>query len=108
MFGVSNQLLAVLALALVTTWLVNRGRAKYAFVTIVPMLWVCTTTLTAGTILITERFPAEIAKGNVVMGRLNIALTGFVMCTVVAIVLWSAARCLAVICGFVPVKRDEA
>ena len=106
MFGVCNQLLAVLALALVTTWLVNRGRGWYALVTILPMLWVCTTTLTAGTILITERFPAEIAKGNVVMGRLNIGLTAFVMCTVMAIVFWSTARCLAVVCGFVPVKRE--
>jgi len=106
MFGVCNQLLAVLALALVSTWLINRGRGWYALVTILPMLWVCTTTLTAGTILITERFPAEIAKGNVVTGRLNIALTATVMCTVLAIVFWSAARCAGVVLGFVPVKRE--
>src|SRR5262249_23937976 len=30
MFGIANQALAVLALALVTTWLVNRGRGRYA------------------------------------------------------------------------------
>ena len=40
MFGIANQLLAVLALALVTTWLINSGRKRYAWVTIVPMLFV--------------------------------------------------------------------
>jgi carbon starvation protein len=51
MFGIANQLLAVLALAIVTTWLVNSGRGRYAFVTIPPMLFVTTTTLSAGTIM---------------------------------------------------------
>ena len=37
MFGIANQLLAVVALALVTTWLVNTGRARYAPLTILPM-----------------------------------------------------------------------
>ncbi|HEV3146014.1 MAG TPA: carbon starvation protein A, partial [Gemmataceae bacterium] len=40
MFGIANQLLAVLALALVTTLLVNTGKAKYALITILPMLFV--------------------------------------------------------------------
>jgi carbon starvation protein len=51
MFGIANQLLAVLALAIVTTWLVNTGRGRYAFVTIPPMLFVSATTLSAGTIM---------------------------------------------------------
>ena len=57
MFGIANQLLSVLALSLVTTWLVNTGRGKYAFVTILPMLWVMSTTLTAAKLLVFERFP---------------------------------------------------
>ncbi len=51
MFGIANQLLAVLALAIVTTWLVNTGRGRYAWVTVPPMLFVTTTTLSAGTIM---------------------------------------------------------
>ncbi|HEX3149928.1 MAG TPA: carbon starvation protein A [Gemmataceae bacterium] len=51
MFGIANQLLAVLALAIVTTWLVNSGRGRYAFVTIPPMLFVMSTTLSAGAIM---------------------------------------------------------
>src|SRR5262249_4368360 len=34
MFGIANQLLAVIALCLVTTLLVNTGRARYAWVTL--------------------------------------------------------------------------
>jgi carbon starvation protein len=51
MFGIANQLLAVLALAIVTTWLVNSGRGRFAFVTIPPMLFVMATTLSAGRIM---------------------------------------------------------
>ena len=46
MFGVANQLLAVVALTVATTVLVNEGRSRYAWVTLAPMLFVGTTTLT--------------------------------------------------------------
>ena len=45
MFGMANQLLAVIALAVVTTVLVNSGRGRYAPVTLLPMLFVATTTI---------------------------------------------------------------
>src|SRR5205823_15013724 len=63
MFGIANQLLAVLALALVTTWLVNSGRGRYAPVTVLPMLFVTSTTLTAGTQLIVFQFSRMIDTG---------------------------------------------
>jgi carbon starvation protein len=47
MFGVANQMLAVIALAVVSAYLVNEGRAKYLWVTLVPMAFVMTTTSTA-------------------------------------------------------------
>ena len=47
MFGIANQLLAVIALCLVTTLLVNTGRGRYAPVTLLPMLFVTATTMTA-------------------------------------------------------------
>src|SRR3954469_4542971 len=47
MFGIANQLLAVIALCLVTTVLMNSGRGRYAWVTLLPMLFVSTTTLSA-------------------------------------------------------------
>ena len=107
MFGIANQLLAVLALALVTTWLVNTGRGRYAWVTLPPMLFVVSTTMTAGVELLTGQFPQMIEQGKAFTGYLNIALTLFVMCTVGAVLLWSAARWVAVFSGMAPVRRDE-
>ncbi|HSU69282.1 MAG TPA: carbon starvation protein A [Tepidisphaeraceae bacterium] len=48
MFGISNQMLAVIALAVISAYLANEGRSKYLWVTIIPMLFVATTTFTAG------------------------------------------------------------
>lgn len=46
--GVSNQLLAAIALAIGTSWLVNTGRARYAWTTTLPLAFMCVNTLTAG------------------------------------------------------------
>jgi carbon starvation protein len=114
MFGVANQSLAILALAIVTTWLVNTGRGKWAFVTVLPMLWVCSTTLTAATNLVTYRFPAMIDAGRklgdagakqVLTGYLSIAMTVFVVACVGSLVLWAVARWVGVWLGKVPVRK---
>jgi carbon starvation protein len=47
LFGIANQVLAVIALAVVSTWLANEGRARYLWVTVCPMLFVMFTTGTA-------------------------------------------------------------
>ena len=47
MFGIANQMLAVIALAIVTVVLVREGKRKYLLVTLAPMLLVATTTTTA-------------------------------------------------------------
>ena len=70
MFGIANQLLAVLALCLVTTMLVNAGRGKYAPVTLLPMLFVTVTTMTAG-VQMAQRFTNDMRAGNVA-GVLNL------------------------------------
>ncbi|MFF3483456.1 carbon starvation CstA family protein [Streptomyces sp. NPDC002701] len=46
-FGISNQLLAAVALAVCTTLLVKSGRLKWAWITGVPLIWDATVTLTA-------------------------------------------------------------
>jgi carbon starvation protein len=46
MFGVANQMLAVIALTVVSAHLVSVGKAKYLWVTVLPMLFVFTTTST--------------------------------------------------------------
>jgi carbon starvation protein len=47
MFGVANQMLAVIALAVASAVLVNEGKRRYLWVTVLPMLVVATTTTTA-------------------------------------------------------------
>jgi carbon starvation protein len=99
MFGIANQLLAVMALALVTTWLVNHGRGRFAAVTVLPMLFVTSTTLTAGVKVVL----IESGKGTTA-GTLNAGLTVFVTTCVLALLFWSAARWLTVWCGWGSVK----
>ena len=52
MFGIANQALAVIALAVLSCYLVNSGRAKYVWVTLVPMAFVGTTTGSAAAVML--------------------------------------------------------
>src|SRR5207244_13133700 len=48
MLGVSNQLLAAFALAIGTSVLINMGKARYAWCTVLPLAFMCVNTLSAG------------------------------------------------------------
>jgi carbon starvation protein len=47
LFGIANQLLAAIALTLVTVLLIKEGRLRYAWVTGVPLVWDLVVTMTA-------------------------------------------------------------
>jgi len=51
-FGVANQLLAVMALSLATTVLIKMGRGSLAWVTLIPLGWLVLVTFSAGWIKI--------------------------------------------------------
>jgi carbon starvation protein len=76
MFGSANQLLATIALAIGTSFIINRGRAKYAWVTIVPMVFVGITTLTAGVLNIKNIYlPQTENPVTRLPGLINLILT---------------------------------
>jgi carbon starvation protein len=86
MFGAANQLLATVALAIGTSYIINRGRAKYAWVTIVPMTFVGATTLTAGWMNMANIYYPMISNpGYELPGYLNLILTAVIMASVVVI-----------------------
>ena len=94
LFGTGNQLLATIALAVSTTFLVNMGKARYAFITAVPMLFVGTTTITAGVLSIRNIFlPMTLAPGQAFQGWLNSALMTIFISGVVLVVVDAARRC---------------
>ncbi|MGE5396617.1 MAG: carbon starvation protein A [Chitinophagales bacterium] len=48
LFGVGNQLLAAIALAVGTTMIIRMGRSRYLWVTLVPLTFISVTAITAG------------------------------------------------------------
>jgi carbon starvation protein len=58
LFGIANQMLAVIALAIGTTILIKMGKASYAWITIVPLTWLTIVTMTAGWQKIFDPSPA--------------------------------------------------
>lgn len=48
LFGIANQLLAAIALCVVTTILLKNSRAHYAWISLAPLAWLLVVTMTAG------------------------------------------------------------
>jgi carbon starvation protein len=95
MFGVANQLLAAVALCVATTILINSGKAKYAWVTLVPLSFVSTTTLVAGFKSITDIFwPLAQKPETSLQGLINTSLTAIIMVAAVVIMFDSIRRWL--------------
>ena len=93
MFGIANQLLAAIALCVGTTVIINAGRARYAWVTITPLVFVAVTTLTAGWRSIFDNFLKDTLNPETAFrGYLNTSLTAIMMACVLIVLIDSLFR----------------
>ena len=109
MFGIANQLLASVALAVGTTVIINIGRARYAWVTIAPMTFVSISTLSAGALSVRDNFwPMAVGTNPAlhVQGYLNSVLTVVMMISVVIILVSAVTRWVAVLRGRIAITPD--
>jgi len=125
LFGIANQLLATIALCVGTTVIIKMGKARYAYMTVIPMVWLVIVTMTAGWMKIFSADPKigflaharwvseRVASGQLPAGvsdaagaarlifndRLDAAVAGFFMISVIVILLDSMREWRAVLAG---------
>jgi carbon starvation protein len=100
LFGVGNQLLATIALAVTTTFLINNGKQRYAWTTAIPMVFVGVTTLVAAVLSITTIFwPLAHVRGSELQGYLDAALMSLFVLGVILVVSAAMRRCWATLHG---------
>jgi carbon starvation protein len=94
LFGTGNQLLATIALAVATTFLINMGKARYAWATAIPMVFVGGTTLTAAVLGIKTIFwPMAATPGTHFQGLLDTVLMSVFILGVIVVLFEAAKRC---------------
>jgi len=133
LFGISNQLLAAVALCVGTTVIIKMARARYAFVTLLPLAWLVAVTMTAGWMKIFSASPkigflahartlvdalaagtlppgvksAAAAQRMIFNDRLDAAVAAFFLVAVVVILADSLREWSAVLTGRKPARGSE-
>jgi len=102
MFGIANQLLAGIALCIVSTWLFQCGRGRFVWVTAIPLTFIASTTFTAAAQMLSGRFIPDLktawSKGNLqlgLQGGLCCAAILFLIFCFVVIFASSFSKCIA-------------
>jgi carbon starvation protein len=125
LFGISNQLLATVALCVATTIIIKMHKARYAAVTLVPLAWLVVVTFTAswhkmfdanpriGFLahahqLVTSPIPVPDMARLVFNDRLDAAVTGALVCMVAVILIESVRVWMAALSGREHVSIREA
>ena len=117
LFGISNQLLATVALCVATTIIIKLGRARFAPVTLLPLAWLVAVTFSASYYKIFDPNPrigflaharllATDATANapattrlIFNDRLDAAVTGILILLIAMILIESAAEWVRVLAG---------
>jgi len=80
MFGIANQLLASIALCVGTSLIINSGKAKYAWVTLLPVSFLASNTLFGGWLSIRDNYwPKTLVPATAVMGWVDTICTAAMM-----------------------------
>ena len=121
LFGISNQLLATVAFCVATTILVKMGKARYAFVTLVPLAWLVSVTFTAswqkmfdanpriGFLAHASQLAAHGGNARLIFNdRLDAVVTGVLMAMVALVLLESALEWGRVLTGRKVARVKEA
>jgi len=133
LFGISNQLLAAVALCVATTVIIKMGKARHAWVTLLPLAWLVVVTMTAGA---TKLFSPQPKLGFLAQARalqaaqaagtlppgvksagdlaqmiannyLDAAVAAFFLLSVIVILLDSAREWVAVVSGAKAARSTE-
>jgi carbon starvation protein len=123
LFGISNQLLAAVALCVATTILIKMGRQRYIWVTLGPLAWLIAVTMTAGWQKVFSSDPklgflahaaslagstAADASRLIFNDRLNAVVALFFMAVVAMLVFTSAREWWLVLSGRKPAVVHES
>jgi len=100
MFGTANQLLAMLALCIGTSFILRISKRKYIWITLVPMVFMLITTFTAGITLIFEYLPKALQSQSISnIYSLNIILLLLMILLAIIIIIDSVHKWYGIITG---------